>query len=178
MEKLLMADASKTMRSAAGEADKPPVTSLAKRGRPGRKPATKGAQSSPNPAFAWLLAFMKRRPAAAYSDAAAAAKQAGHSLYPITWGRAQLLLGRVKAKSGGRGGRPKAAAPMKRGPGRPRKSLSGRGPGRPPGSRTGAASIAVAEGDVTRMQAFVAALNSGRKANLRYDGRGWELTAG
>jgi hypothetical protein len=111
-----------------------------------------------------LLAFIRKNPNSVFADAKAAMAKAGHELYPISWGRALALLGRVKSKPRGQG---KAAtankatgaggsaapafgvtdaggAPMKRGRGRPRKNPLAAGAavaadkprrGRPPGSK-------------------------------------------
>jgi len=136
----------------------------------------KASAKAPNPAFAFLMSFMKRRPKAAYADAAAAAKAAGHTIYPIMWGRAQLLLGRTKLKK--KGAAKKATA---------RRSTNGRrkaGPkkrlGRPPGSRNapkaaGEFSIPVADDDIQNMSNLVEALNAGGRAVLRFDGDTWML---
>lgn len=143
-----------------------------------KKRAAKGtaAAKAPNPAFAFLIAFMKKRPKAVYADAAAAAAKAGHKIYPIMWGRAQVVLGRVASKPRGTGktavARKKAATratppkAAKRPVGRPRKNAAAASKGN---------SIPVAEGDLARMSGLVDALNGGGKAVLRYDGDGWEL---
>lgn len=147
-----------------------------------------------NPAMDFLIDFMKRNPKAVYADAAAAAKSARMAIYPIMWGRAQVLLGRVAQKPRGQGKAAKmtaaktakasalapaaatatAMAPIvKRGPGRPPKirpvmvTTSGR-----------AVSIPVANADLAQMQQLVDALNGGGKAMLRYDGNGWSLAVG
>src|SRR5690606_26993894 len=54
-----------------------------------------------------------RNPKAVYADAAAAAEKAGHKIYPIMWGRAQTLMGRVKSKPRGSGKAAGAAAAKK-----------------------------------------------------------------
>lgn len=146
------------------------------------------AGKAPNPAFAFLTDFMTRNPKAVYADAAAAAAEAGHKIYPIMWGRAQALMGRVKSKPRGSGkaavatraasaakaGGRKAAAAAPRGA---KRSAAKRSVGRPRKTATAAANGAfpVAEGDLPRMAALVDALNAGGKAVLRYAGDGWEL---
>ena len=142
------------------------------------RPTVTGAASrrtakakAPNPTFEFLLAFMKKRPKAIYADAAAAATAAGHTIFPIMWGRAQALLGRVKIKP--RGAPKTTASPATKAErpdpvarvGRPRKLAVTGGP------------VRVADEDLHRVSALVSALHSGKKAVLRFDGQGWELDA-
>ncbi|MBI5849911.1 MAG: hypothetical protein HZB39_02560 [Planctomycetes bacterium] len=86
-------------------------------------------------AFAFVKDYLTKKKGAPFAEVAAAAKAKGHKVYPIVYGRAQLLLGHTKAKSGakksaGTGrkpGRPKGSknkVPARRGPGRPAKSAS------------------------------------------------------
>lgn len=140
-----------------------------------------------------LLAYMKAKPQAAFADARDAMAKAGHKLFPISWGRAQLLLGRVK-RGAGRAAKtvataiapaPVAAAnpdaPVKRGRGRPRKdqSVAAIAPTRVVArSAGGAVSIPVAASDVQTIQAFVDAANAGGRIELRYAGGGWSLFVG
>ena len=131
----------------------------------------KAAAKTPNPAFAFLFAFMKRRPKAVYADAAAAAQAAGHKIFPIMWGRAQVLLGRATAKKKSTA---KAPAAQKA------TSTGKRRVGRPRGSKNvvkskGGFSIPVDDDAVHQMSELVEALNSGGKAMLRYDGKSWVL---
>lgn len=165
------------------------------------KPAANG-----NPKMDWLIAFMKKKPSAVYADASEAAKAAGIDIYPIMWGRAQVMLGRIKQKPRGQGkasmarvAKDSGAAPVKRGPGRPRKTEAGpapvkRGPGRPrkteatvakrgPGrprkvTATQGLSIPIANNDLATMQQLVDAVNGGAKVSLRYDGGNWALAIG
>lgn len=179
----------------AGTTKKKTVTKKkAKRTAPRRKTAkTRGARKAkpaagkaPNPAFAFLTDFMTKNPKAVYADAAAAAAKAGHKVYPIMWGRAQALLGRVKSKPRGSGkaaaakrtatraGRRKAATAAPRGG---KRGSTKQPVGRPRRAATAGANgaVPVAEGDLPRMAALVDALNVGGKAVLRYAGDGWEL---
>ncbi len=130
-----------------------------------------------NPTMDWLVAFMTKNPNAVYADAAAEAKKARHTIYPIMWGRAQVMLGRIKQKPRGSGKATQKSAAAKTAPA---PAAAPRGPGRPPRARTpsaprGGISIPVDEGAVETMSMLVAALNNGRRAVLRYDGSGWTL---
>lgn len=82
-------------------------------------------------AFAFVKDYLTKKKGAPFAEVAAAAKAKGHKVYPIVYGRAQLLLGHTKAKSGA-----KKSAGTGRKPGRPKgsknKVKTGRGPGRPP----------------------------------------------
>lgn len=84
-------------------------------------------------AFDVIMSQLKANPDVSFADVRNAAKKKGHTVYPISYGRAKLLLGLVKSKKGGK--RKAAAAAPKRGPGRPRKDegapIVKRGPGRP-----------------------------------------------
>lgn len=143
------------------------------------KKTARAAKASP---MDFMLSFMKKSPSAPYRDVAAAAKKAGHSVYPIMFGRAQVLLGIKKAKPRGakkataaaatparRGRKPAAVTPdfkIKRGPGRPRKNAPAAGA--IPLSIAGAA-------DLERWQAIVDHLNGGGKVGLQYAGGEWML---
>ena len=89
-------------------------------------------------AFAFVKDYLTKKKGAPFAEVAEAAKAAGHKVYPIVYGRAQLLLGHVKA---GKKAAKKTA--VKRGPGRPPKSATARamparrGPGRPPKAASG-----------------------------------------
>jgi hypothetical protein len=196
-----------------------PATDKPRRGRPPgskNKPKTgaaaksgKASKASGGSMMDELLAFMRQNPKAVFADAKAAMAKSGHSLFPISWGRAQALLGRVKSKPRGAGKAAKspstpvagaADAPVRRGPGRPRKypvatpTAAGapikRGPGRPRKNPVAAAapaaranrgsdtSIPVASADMMSIQAFVDAVNRGGKVQLRYGEGGWVLAAG
>ncbi|MFH1833918.1 MAG: hypothetical protein ABH877_02745 [bacterium] len=116
------------------------------------------------------VAFVQRcsRPKAVYADAAAVAKKAGHKVYPVMWGRAQLLLGRVKAKRKAATGKTKVV----------RKQAARKRVGRPRGRRTSTpatAAITVPDADIDTARDVVEALNAGGKAVLRFDGKAWVL---
>lgn len=98
-----------------------------------------------NPAMDFIVDSLKSNSAAAYKDIAEAAAKKKITIYPIMFGRAQALLGIVKsAKRGeGKAARAKAGkaakaakvaspavagAPVKRGPGRPRKVVAAAAP--------------------------------------------------
>lgn len=124
------------------------------------------ARKQPNPSFEFLIDFMKSHPEAVYADAAAAASDAGHKIHPIVWGRAQLLLGRVKAGEGKQAARQKAAADVTTEP-------DDRLPERAPApAREG---IAIPGASVEELQDLVDALNEGGRAILRYDDKRWTL---
>jgi hypothetical protein len=99
------------------------------------------AASKSNPAMEFIVDSLKSNRSAAYKDIAEAAAKKKLKIYPIMFGRAQALLGIVKAAPRGQGKAAKAAkakaaktaapaaaaapsllAPVKRGPGRPRKN--------------------------------------------------------
>ena len=68
---------------------------------PRRKAAAGGKGDKSSSSMGFLLDFMKSHPKAVYGDAHQAALRAGHKIFPIMWGRAQVMLGRVKAKARG-----------------------------------------------------------------------------
>lgn len=96
------------------------------------------AAKKTNPAMDFIVESLKSNRSAAYKDIAEAATKKKLTIYPIMFGRAQALLGIVKAAPRGQGKAAKAAkaakakadgaapavaaAPVKRGPGRPRKN--------------------------------------------------------
>ena len=69
-----------------------------------------------------VLSLFKRNPKVSYAQIKERAAKKRLKMYPIMFGRAQLLLGIVK---------PKKKKAGKRGPGRPKGSKNKRGPGRP-----------------------------------------------
>jgi hypothetical protein len=89
------------------------------------------AAKKANPAFELVVNHLKKHPDAPYADVKAAATKAGHTVYPIVYGRAKALLGLVesvprgsgkaKRKAAASAGAP-AASPKRRG--RPRKEAS------------------------------------------------------
>ncbi len=139
---------------------------------------------APNPAFAWLVDYMKAHPDVAYADAAAAAEEAGHKVFPIMWGRAQMMLGRVKAKPRGQGktaarkaARAKAKADdagatgdERPAPSRPKRTAA---PRETTPSR--AAHLPVADDDLPHARDLVERINAGHRAVLMYDGEAWVL---
>lgn len=149
-------------------------------------------------AFEYMMKKMKDDPKATYADVAAACKKAGHSVFPIMWGRAQALLGRVKMKPRGQGKAAMAKA-AKAGGVSSGAAPTGKRRGRPPGSKNkstlarmaaaggggrrratfgaGNASLAVSAADLANAQALVDALNGGGRAALRYEGGGWVISA-
>ena len=80
------------------------------------------AAKKTNPAMDFIVASLKRNRNAKYSDIAAAAAKKRLKVFPIMFGRAQALLGIVKAAPRGQGKAARAKAGQKRGPGRPRKN--------------------------------------------------------
>lgn len=92
------------------------------------------AAKKSNPAMDFIVDSLKSNRSAAYKDIAEAAGKKKLKIYPIMFGRAQALLGIVKAAPRGQGkaakakaakaapAAPVAGAPVKRGPGRPRKN--------------------------------------------------------
>ena len=84
------------------------------------------AAKKTNPAMDFIVASLKSNRNAKYSDIAAAAAKKRLKVFPIMFGRAQALLGIVKAAPRGQGKAARAkAAGSKRGPGRPRKNTGG-----------------------------------------------------
>jgi len=81
--------------------------------------------------MAFIVEALKKNKSASYADIKAAADKKKLKVWPIMFGRAQLLLGHVKGAKRGTGkfarasaakaGKPMPAMPAKRGPGRPRK---------------------------------------------------------
>ena len=147
-----------------------------------------------NPAMDWLLAFMTKNPKAVYADAATASKRTRHAIYPIMWGRAQVILGRVKQKPRGQGkaamakktgttstptgkrrGRPPGSKNKPKDPAALGVTAAKRGPGRPRKNPTAGLSIPIASDDLGTMQQLVDALNGGGSAALRYDSGSWSL---
>lgn len=94
------------------------------------------AAKKENPAMDLIVEMLKKNRGTSYAEIKEAAGKKKLDVYPIMFGRAQALLGIVKAKPRGQGkvAKAKAAAaapaaaapvfgmPVKRGPGRPRKN--------------------------------------------------------
>ena len=115
-------------------------------------------ETSPSPSFAFITDYLRNNKKAPFADVRDAAAKKGHTIYPISYGKAQAVLGLVKSAKRGQGKAAratKAAARKakaagdngtpKRGPGRPRKAEGAagagprRGPGRPRKNATGGA---------------------------------------
>jgi hypothetical protein len=45
-----------------------------------------------------VIAFLRKRPKAAYADVRESVERAGHTIYPIVYGRAKALLGLIPTK--------------------------------------------------------------------------------
>ncbi|MCC6783003.1 MAG: hypothetical protein IT457_09180 [Planctomycetes bacterium] len=93
-------------------------------------------------AFAFVKDFLTTHKTASYAEVREAASAAGHSIYPIVYGRAQLLLGYTKAKRPAKpaAARPAAALPSvtprpasKPAASKPARAASAPAPGRRPG---------------------------------------------
>ncbi len=80
------------------------------------------AAKKPNPAMDFIVESLKKDRNATYSDIRDAAAKKKLKIFPIMFGRAQLLLGIVKAGSARKAKKAAAPAGIKRGPGRPRKN--------------------------------------------------------
>lgn len=81
-------------------------------------------------AMEFIVDYLKKHRNASYADVKSAADAKRLKVFPIMYGRAQTMLGIVKAKPRGQGkaARAKAgkvAAAGRRGPGRPRKDAGG-----------------------------------------------------
>lgn len=157
-----------------------------------KTPRTRGAKDpkAPNPAFAFLLDYMKKHPDVAYADAAAAAMRAGYKVFPIMWGRAQMMLGRVKAKPRGEGkaavkkAKARAKAKAEAEPAAPPVPTAAQTPAGP-ASRPAAprrsptfqrsAHLPVTDSDLNRARDLVDRINAGHRAVLLYDGDEWVL---
>ncbi|MBK8975484.1 MAG: hypothetical protein IPM29_06130 [Planctomycetes bacterium] len=109
-------------------------------------------------AFEFVRRYLEKKPGTPYAQVAEAAAAAGHKIWPIVFGRAQLLLGQAKPKGAkSKAGKKKAAAkaPMakkraaKKAPVSKAVAKQGkRGPGRPPKSQ----SVVALEGLMTHIQ--------------------------
>jgi hypothetical protein len=62
-----------------------------------------------SPVMAFTVGYLREHPDAPFKDVRAAAEAEGHKLYPITYGRAQALLGIVKARPRRTAGKRRAA---------------------------------------------------------------------
>lgn len=133
------------------------------------------ADKKPNPAFEFTLEYLKSTPTATFAEIRDAAAKKKLVIYPIMYGRAQTLVGIVKAKPRGEGkakvakaakaakaaapavAAPAVAAPVvagmpvKRGPGRPRKHP-----------------LPVAAPNFGSLDGIIAAVKSSEQAKARY----------
>jgi hypothetical protein len=89
-----------------------------------RKKKTAAKKGAHKPGFDFIVKRLEKDPQAVYADIRAAAEKAGHTVYPIMFGRAKASLGLVKSKPRGSKKTRAAAFPQtaRRGPGRPRKA--------------------------------------------------------
>jgi hypothetical protein len=139
-----------------------------------REPAN-GATGKPTMDF--LLDYMRKHPDCAFADARAAAAEAGYTVYPINWGRAQVLLGRVKPGQGkaaakkARARRAEAAGAVDASPEpAPRRRRSA------PSAPGGALELPLADGhSADALRDVVDAINAGARAALVYRGEGWVI---
>lgn len=113
------------------------------------------AAKKQNVAMEFIVDALKGNRNAKYADVAEAASKKKLKIWPIMWGRAQALLGYVKVAPRGQGKMARAkqaaktgVAPVKRGPGRPRKNLT--------------------TGFDGTIEGIVAAVKSGEQAKARY----------
>jgi len=88
----------------------------------GKRSGTK-VKGSSKPGYDFIIRRLEKDKNASYADIAKAAKCAGHTVYPIMFGRAKAALGLVKVSARGKGKASVAkATAVRRGPGRPRKA--------------------------------------------------------
>lgn len=124
------------------------------------------ADKKSNPAFDFTVEYLKKNPGAAFAEVRDAAEKKKLTIYPIMYGRSQALLGIIKAKPRGEG-KAKAAkaakaaaaaapvmagAPVKRGPGRPRKNPL----------------PVAATANLSSLEGIVAAIKTSEQAKARY----------
>lgn len=96
-------------------------------------------------AFAFVKDYLAAHKGAPFAEVRDAAKAKGHKIYPIVYGRAQLLLGHVKTKPASKA---KAAAKKAAKVGRPPAAVAApavvrRGPGRPPKAKPSAGLVGI-----------------------------------
>lgn len=113
------------------------------------------AAKKTNPAMEFIVDSLKSNRGAKYADIAEAAAKRRLKIYPIMFGRAQTLLGIVKAAPRGQGKAAKAA--------KAKAAATGarRGPGRPP-------KAARATGFDGTLAGIVAAVKSSEQDKARY----------
>lgn len=123
------------------------------------------ADKPANPGFEFTVDYLKKSAGASFAEVRDAAAKRKMVIYPIMYGRVQALLGIVKAKPRGARKAAKAAAaaavavaaptlgaPVKRGPGRPRKV------------------VAAPAADFSSLEGIVAAIKQSEAAKARYRG--------
>jgi len=87
---------------------------------------TSASKAKGKAGYDFIVRRLEKDKNAAYGDIAKAAANAGHTIYPIMFGRAKAALGLVKMSAKGQGkASGKKAGVMRRGPGRPRKVVAG-----------------------------------------------------
>ena len=94
-----------------------------------KNPTKQMAAKKNNPAMDFIVEHLQKNRGAQYKDIKEAAEKKKLDIYPIMYGRAQAMLGIVKSRPRGQGKTKAAAAaatgaPVKRGPGRPRKNAA------------------------------------------------------
>ncbi len=77
-------------------------------------------------AFAFVKKYLEKKPGAPFAEVSTAGEKKGHKIWPIVYGRAQLLLGQAgdsesRAKAASRKAAVARPTTGRRGPGRPRK---------------------------------------------------------
>lgn len=139
----------------------------------------------PSPVIQWLLTWRKEHPQGTFADARAAAQAAGHSLFPVVWGRALVMLGEVTARPA------KAAAPADPPTPQRRQLLQDRASPRPPPPARPASTPPGRSPTRPRLKAYlpidvsnrdaalhlVAEVAAGAQLRLGYDGEHWALVA-
>lgn len=114
----------------------------------------------PNPAMEFIVESLKQNRSASYKEIAEAASKKKLEIYPIMFGRAQTLLGIVKAAPRGQG---KAAKAKKQAAKAAPAPVAKRGPGRPP-------KAAAAPAFDGTLDSIVAAVKSSEHTRARYRG--------
>lgn len=120
-------------------------------------------------AMDFIVEHLRKNKKASYAEVREAAEAKKFTIYPIMYGRAQTIVGIVKAKPRGQGkvakakaaaAAPAAAPAAASAPAMPKK----RGPGRPPKS-----SYAVSAGiDMSSFDGIISAVRSSEQAKTRY----------
>ena len=152
-----------------------------------------------SPSFAFITDYLRANKKAPFAEVRDAAAKKGHAIYPVSYGKAQAMLGIVKmskrgegkaaratkAKAAARGGAAGENGTPRRGPGRPRKVEAGaaggagaggprRGPGRP---RKNAATAPSGNGRRRGARAFGRAAGTGNGTTAALDSIAAEIRA-